>query len=391
MINAIFGWPLGWLMWICFKIVPIYALALILFTLLTRAALLPLSIKQQKSMVKMQIFRPKMMELQKKYANNREKMSEELNKLYQQEGYNPMSGCLPMVIQLPVLLGLYDVIQNPLTHLLRLGSAAIEQATAIAQAVLVSTADMTTSLFSNVSKITQSTAGLMQSWYNPGGVTFDLSRGYGGQISIIDAVAKQPDAFSGLGDFVTQVQALDFTFGPFDLTQQPSFAHIDLLWIIPVLSMLTSFLLSRVTMRQSQASMGEEGASMAGMNKSMMIMMPLMSGYIAFIAPAGLGVYWVISNLLMMLQTHLLYKYMNPKEMAEKAMAEERLKKEQERKEKIEERKRLKAQGIDVGEVDVTKAMTQKEINRIKLAAARKRDAEKYGEEYVEVTDDDLR
>lgn len=375
-------------MWFCYKIVPIYALALILFTVLTRAALLPLSIKQQKSMVKMQIFRPKMMELQKKYANNREKLSEELNKLYMQEGYNPMSGCLPMLIQLPVLLGLYDVIQKPLTHLMHLGAAAIEQASAIAQSVLVTSGDMTTTLFSSVSKITQSTAGLMQGWFNPGSVTLDLSRGYAGQISVIDAVAKNPNAFSALDGFTSQVQGLDFTFGPFDLTQQPSFSQISLLWLIPILSFLTSFLLSRITMKQSQAGMGDDAGSMAGMNKSMMIMMPLMSAYIAFIAPAGLGVYWVISNLLMMFQTHMLYKYMNPKELAAKAIEEDRLKHEQERKEKIEERKKLRESGA---ETDVKRALSQKEINRLKLAAARKRDAEKYGEEYAEVTDDDLK
>lgn len=72
-INTIFGYPLGWIMWLCYKVIPIYGVALIVFTIIMRAILIPFSIKQQKSMVKMQIFQPKMQEIQKKYANNREK------------------------------------------------------------------------------------------------------------------------------------------------------------------------------------------------------------------------------------------------------------------------------------------------------------------------------
>ena len=72
LIYTIFGYPLGWIMWACFKVLPIYGVALVLFTLIVRVCLVPLSIKQQKSMVKMQIFRPRMEEIQKKYANNRE-------------------------------------------------------------------------------------------------------------------------------------------------------------------------------------------------------------------------------------------------------------------------------------------------------------------------------
>ena len=82
LIYTIFGYPLGWIMWACFKVLPIYGVALVLFTLIVRVCLVPLSIKQQKSMVKMQIFRPRMEEIQKKYANNREKMNEEMMKLY---------------------------------------------------------------------------------------------------------------------------------------------------------------------------------------------------------------------------------------------------------------------------------------------------------------------
>ena len=124
-INTVFGYPLGWIMWLCYKIIPMYAVALVLFTIITRLVLLPFSINQQKSSVKMKIIQPKITEIQSKYANNREKMQQELEALYARENYNPMSGCLPMLIQFPILFGLIDVIYKPLTHIARLSAEAI--------------------------------------------------------------------------------------------------------------------------------------------------------------------------------------------------------------------------------------------------------------------------
>ena len=103
---SILGYPLGWIMWAIYKVVNNYGVALILFTVLVRLALFPLSVKQQKSSAKMQVFQPKMQEIQKKYANNKEKQQEEMMKLYEQHGYNPMAGCLPSIIQMILLFGM---------------------------------------------------------------------------------------------------------------------------------------------------------------------------------------------------------------------------------------------------------------------------------------------
>lgn len=135
-IYAILGYPLGWIMFLCYHLVNNYGLALILFTILTKLVLVPFAVKQQKSMVKMAAFRPKMEEIQKKYANNKEKLNEELLKLYEKENYNPMSGCLPVLIQFPILFGLIDVIYYPLKHILRLPADTINAATEIAKQVL---------------------------------------------------------------------------------------------------------------------------------------------------------------------------------------------------------------------------------------------------------------
>ena len=106
----ILGYPLGLIMRLLYNILHSYGWSLILFTLLVRLVLVPLSIKQQKSSAKMAAIQPQMQEIQKMYAKNQTKMNEELQKLYQREKYNPAGGCLPMLITLLVLFGLIDVI-----------------------------------------------------------------------------------------------------------------------------------------------------------------------------------------------------------------------------------------------------------------------------------------
>lgn len=351
-LNVIFGYPLGWIMWLCYKVIPVYGVALILFTIITRSILIPFSIKQQKSMVKMQIFRPRMEEIQKKYKNNKEKMNEEMMKLYQEEGYNPMSGCLPMAIQFPILFGLIDVIYKPMTHILRLGNDLIQQAATVAAPIL------------NVEAAS-------------------LAKDYSSQLKIIGAAQANPDAFSAIPGFMDAISTLNLNFLGIDLTKTPTLA-LNILILIPILSGVTSLFLSFFTMKQTAATAGSN--QMAGMSKGMMFMMPVMSTWFAFILPAGVGIYWIISNVLMALQTFLLNKYMNPAKMAEEAKAEYEAKKAEDRQKRIEDKKKRKEQGLPEDE-----GLSQKERNRQKLAAARKRDAEKYGEEYKEVTDEDLK
>ena len=118
----------------------------------------------------------------------------------------------------------------------------------------------------------------------------------------------------------------------------------------------------------------------------MMFMMPLLSVFISFSVPAGVGIYWIYSNVISVLQTLLLNKYLNPQKLAAEEMALEEQKREEERQARIEAKRLAK----EKGEVE-EKALSQKEINKRKLAEARRRDAEKYGEEYVEVTDNDFK
>jgi len=94
-----------------------YGITIIILTVLVRAALIPLYAKQQKSMAKMNELQPKIKEIQTKYATDREKMNEKMNEVYSEAGYSPTSGCLPMVIQFPIIMGLYALLRNPLVYM----------------------------------------------------------------------------------------------------------------------------------------------------------------------------------------------------------------------------------------------------------------------------------
>ncbi len=384
--------PLGWIMWACYKILPVYGVSLILFTIITKALMFPLSINQQKNTAKMAIFQPKMNELQKKYSNNKQKYQEELSKLYQEEGYNPLSGCLPLLIQFPILFGLIDVIYKPITHVLRFPADVIAKAVEIAKTAL--------------------------------GDTFIAASP---EISVAMAVSDPAfqTRFTELGaDFITKVSAFDLNFLGINLGLQPSLNSFNILWLIPILSGVTSYLLTIYTMRSNPAQQQQ-----GGMGKAMMYVMPLFSIFFAFQVPAGVGFYWILTNFLMAFQTYILNKMYDPKALAAKVAEEMKLKKQKKKNSKFSqayqksmEEARQKVQDKQKGAVKNTeteaepdsdtsgegtevtetkkekpaaspkreKGPTAKEINRAKLAEARKRDAEKYGEVYVEPTDDDV-
>lgn len=360
-IMTIFGLPLGYIMWAMYQIVHSYGLAILLFTIVTKLLLIPLSIKQQKSSIQMQLMQPKMEEIRNKYKNNPNKMNEEMQALYERENYSMTAGCMPMLIQFPIIFGLLDVVYRPLTHLLHISSTVMAQAAEIAETIIGSAA----------------------------------STGYAPEIAILGSVKANPAAYAALGDDVVQkILAFDTHFLGLDLSVFPNqVIHLGLspqafasmlnpIILIPVFSGLTALVMSLVTMKNSAGA----AANNASMN-AMMLTMPLMSLFFTFMVPASAGLYWTISNVVAVVQSTVMNRIWNPKEMAEKIKAEEEARKEKERQEKIEAKKRAKEQG----KLDEDNALSQKEKNRRRLAEARRRSAEKYGDVFVEVTDDDLK
>lgn len=114
---AIISTPLGILLSFIYDIIGNYGLTLIIFTIIVRACLFPLYYDQMKHSTKLQDVQPKMQELQKKYGNNKEKLNQEMMELYKTEGVNPARGCLPMLIQFPVIVGLFSLLRNPIEYI----------------------------------------------------------------------------------------------------------------------------------------------------------------------------------------------------------------------------------------------------------------------------------
>lgn len=354
-LYTVFGWPLGWIMYLCYQVVANYGFALILFTVITKLLQLPLAIKTQKNQVKNAIFAPKQKAIQDKYGNNKEKMNEELMKLYQQEKYNPMSGCLPSLITFPILFGMIDVIYKPITHILRPGNvdALMETATRI------------------LGELGLANGNTMAS-----------------QIQVINAIQTDPAPWATLGtEFITKAQSIDFTFLGVDLSATPTMlpgglpmgVYIPLL-LVPILSGVTALLTSIQTQRQMRTS-GQEMAG-GGMMKGMMYFMPLFSLWFAFQVPAGVGMYWLLSNVLTMVQAYFLNKKYNPSETIAKIKAEQEEEKAREKAER-KELKEKKAKG-ELSEEEKAKILSEKDLAAKRIAEARKRMAEKYGETYVE-------
>ncbi|HIV19592.1 MAG TPA: membrane protein insertase YidC [Candidatus Merdivicinus intestinigallinarum] len=377
--TELFGYPLGWIMWLLYTIIPNYGICLILFTVMVRAILFPLSIKQQKSSAKMSVFQPKMAEIQKKYANNKEKQQEEMMKLYQDHGYNPMSGCLPLLIQFPILFGIIDVVYNPLKHILRIPSDVITQLTDIVSQHM--------------------------EMFNPSQA----------QLQIVSAI-QNPDNLSWFSsistEYVDKIANFDYSLFGLNLGIVPEMS-LNWMLLVPILSGVTSFLVSYISMKTNPSM--ETNQQSGCMMKGMMYGMPLFSVWIAFTVPVGVGIYWIVSNVLAGAQSIILNKMYSPSRY--KAEYEQKMQEveEQKRLEREKRRKKKLERGEELAEEDMTEEelkqlkkarreqrkedpnrnpeeeyMTSKEQARRRLAEARRRDAEKYGEEYHEVTDKDL-
>ncbi|MDO4393002.1 MAG: YidC/Oxa1 family membrane protein insertase [Bacillota bacterium] len=117
--------PLLWILELLYGLIGNYGIAIIVLTLIVKLCLYPLYIKQTKSMAKMSTVQPKMQALQNRYANDKETLNVKMAELYKEEGFNPMSGCLPMLIQMPIIMGLFALLRNPLMYMNEQNSSMI--------------------------------------------------------------------------------------------------------------------------------------------------------------------------------------------------------------------------------------------------------------------------
>lgn len=297
-----------------------YGVAIILFSLVVKLVMLPFQMKSKRSMVRMGRLSGRQAELQKQYAKNQQKYQEELQKLYTEEGINPMGGCLWSFLPLFILVPLYSVIRQPITYFMGLSD--------------------------------QACSALREAAITLGYAPEQLKNGaYGAyeQIYLSDFIS-QPEHWSafdwsgieGVGNRLIQMR---YSFLGIDLSVQPTTAlqnfHFEWalvgLILIPVLAAGLQYF-QAIIMSKSNGQTPEQQASMRMMN----LTMPLMSLWFCFIMPAALGLYWIANSVFMMLQEQVLGKFYTEKLNAEEE--ERAAKRDAERKLRMEEAKKQAAE-----------------------------------------------
>ncbi len=272
----IFLVPFGALLRLCNAISPTYLITLFIFSIIVKIVMLPLGYKQHKNSLKQASFRPKEMAIVKKYQNRNDRTSqqrkqEEIQRLYQAEHFNQFAGCLPMLIQLPIILCIYQVVTSPLRYI----------------------CGFSTDVVNAIMKQANTTR----------------------QIDALNALRSNFDAFKGIEGFPADYIASDlpnFSFFGINLSDTPQFG-VNWLMLIPLFSFLATFFTTKITRKftyqSPQMTVQRDGTTSENASmKIMNLIMPLMTTYISFTVPAVIGIYWIYQNLLGILQQYAFFK-----------------------------------------------------------------------------------
>ena len=341
-ILYILGVPLGYVMEWIYNLIPNYGWDIIIFTIVIRLISIPLQLNQQKSMAKMSAFQPMIADIQKKYKDKPEKQQEELLKLQQEYGYKPTAGCMPMLVNFLVMFGVIEVVYRPLQRIFHIGADAL---TAAGEAL--------TTLGISFTTVTRDTNIIAQVIAGESTVTSCFT----------------PDQVSTITEFG---QHMDF-FG-IDLTRVPQYSlaaeNLPLL-IFPVLAIVTMFISTHISMKAS-------GQQMQGSMKLTMYMMPLMYLFFCFTVPCAFSLYYVVSNILMTVQSIIMKKIYDPEKVKAEVLAEMAARKK-------EQKRGVKSTTIKVTDektgTTVEKNISASEMNKRRLEYARQLDAERYKDE----------
>ncbi len=289
---------LGWIIEQIYSLVNNYGVAIIIFTVVIKMILLPLNIKSQHAMKKQQKIQPLMAELQKKYANDQEKLQREMMKVYKENNVSMSAGCLPTLIQMPILVALYQVIRMPLSYLKHVDWSSAD----VINRVIDLQAQMADKFPQELGKLASASME-------------NLANMYQIQLSKWSTMLGQTDwsiNFNFLGLDLGNVPTSAFSYilsGNFSMES----LSVILLLLIPILAVSLTVLTTKITQKQSGQNKKSDDQA-AQMNKSMTLMMPIMTGFFTLTLPAGLGVYWITSSAVQILQQLILNKIMDKKE-----------------------------------------------------------------------------
>lgn len=265
----LFAEPLAFIIRPIYSIIKDYGLTLIVVTILIKLLTIPLTVMSQKNVSKTQLIQPELEKIQKKYANDKEKLGVEMQKLYKDNDVNPMGGCLPLLVQMFVLFGFIRVVYDPLTYILQLSKEQIQ--------VLMDVAGNKT--FSQVALC-----------------------GMESVVSKITEMGKTP---------------IDFNFFGIDLTKMLKGNETDImLWIFPVLATIATFLSSYVSKKQTSLnnkSKNSQAEQAQNMSDTMLKIMPIMTAFFTYTMPVGMSLYWFISTVTQIIQQTVITKAINNK------------------------------------------------------------------------------
>ena len=348
---GIFLQPFAWLLLFFYNLFNSYGLALILFGVVIKLVLFPVTLKSKKSMIQTTMLSSKMQQLQKQYGKDKERYNLEVQKLYQREKVNPMGGCLWSLIPMVVLIALFGIIREPLTYFMHL---SVEQIQALAAQLDWETVSVANGWLS------QSAMDKLREQLADGKITslFQHNVGYN-QMYLVSMINSENLAslqsflngqFAGAGD---NLFVMNFQFLGLDLSKIPTWkfwaggvSPSSLgLFVLPIASTAVSYLSMKVSMATNQMNSGTENKQMDQTNKMMMWMMPLMSLWIGFTVPAGLSVYWISQYFMQMIQEVICGKmlkkdYEAAREAAAKRDAEEKAEEKRRKEEARLERQR---------------------------------------------------
>ncbi len=298
--------PLYWLFGKCMEFLMgvlgnQYFLAIVIFTLATRLLLLPLNIKQQQTMARTTRLQPKIQKIQNKYPDprDRNKLNQEMQELYAREGHNPMNmGCGPMLFQMVFLMGIIGIIYYPLAYVIGIPDFN----------------DNSQAIYDAVYPIYQNIVGDERITY----FQLELLQNFDSYKEVL--MESFPKLFTAEKCEAISVYREGMNLFGLDMTAFPHWKD-GVIMVFPILCLVTSLgssVVSTIIQKKNNPAAGQQMASMM----MMMLMMPFFSFYISFKVPAAVGFYWIISNIVAILQQLFIFKQYPPRKTQARLMIE---------------------------------------------------------------------
>jgi len=271
-----------------------YGLAIIIFTVIIRLILLPLTVKQYKSTAQMQLIQPEIQEIQRRFKNDKERMNMELQRVYKENNINPASGCLPLLIQLPILISLYWVITQPLKYMLGKSVETIQTL---------------------ISKVP------------------DIGTGnYSKELSVLDYFSQFPEKLSEVAGLLSREELINLKFLGLNLGKIPTLStkvlfgpeastYLPLL-LLPIIAVIATYISAKMTVPRKRDekvnNKKKNEPDMTGsMQNSMLYVGPIITIIFAFQLPAGVILYWTAGYIIQIFQQLFINKFiMKKKEVA---------------------------------------------------------------------------